>query len=208
MTLHEPTTLLTDCLLAALAGWFAWRLRQPSSAANHAQRWWSRTLGLTAVSALVGGTSHGFGPNFSPAVADAWWLATLLVIFLISAAMAMSLLHEIVPPARQGLWRGLIGIKLAGFTGTAVVHPVFLVAIVDYGLAMVAWIAAALILRRAWRNWMLAAIGLSVIAAVVQQIRWPQSSYFNYNDLFHVIQAVALVGFYRAARQLSSRALT
>jgi hypothetical protein len=206
MILHEPITLLTDCLLATLAGWFAWRLHRQAPAPNLAQRWWSRTLGLTAVSALVGGTSHGFGPNFPPAVADAWWLATLLVIFLISAAMAMSLLHEIVPVARRGLWRGLIGIKLAGFTGIAVVHPVFLVAIDDYGLAMVVWVAAALILRRAWRNWMLAAIGLSVVAAVVQQLQWPRFSCFNYNDLFHVIQALALVGFYRAARLLTARA--
>jgi MFS family permease len=205
MTLYEPTTLLTDCLLAALAGWFAWRLHRQRPAANLAQRWWSRTLGLTAVSALVGGTSHGFGPNFPPAVADAWWLATLLVIFLISAAMAMSLLHEIVPAEKQGPWRALIAVKLAGFTGAAILKPVFVVAIVDYGLAMVAWAAAALILRPVWRNWMLAAIGLSVIAAIVQQLQWPQFSCFNYNDLFHVIQALALVGFYRAARLLTAR---
>ena len=203
MSIHEPATLLTDCLLAGLAGWLAWRLHRRRPAASRAALWWSRALALTAVSALVGGSYHGFAPNFSPAVAGRWWMATLVIICLLSAAMAMSLLHVLVPPARQRPWTGVIAFKLAAFGGAAVAHPAFVVAIIDYGLTMLAWAAAALIVRRPWCGWMLAAIALSVVAALVQQMNWAPSPRFNHNDLYHVIQALALVGFYQAGRRFA-----
>jgi hypothetical protein len=51
---------------------------------------------------------------------------------------------------------------------------------------------------------MLAAIGLSVIAALVQQLQVSPSLQFNHNDLYHVIQAFALGGFYRAGTGLGT----
>jgi hypothetical protein len=206
MSVHEPATLLTDYLLAALAGWLAWRLRGPTPVANQAVCWWRRTLGLTALSALVGGSYHGFAPNFPAPVAGVWWITTLLIICLLSAAMAMSLVHELVPPARQRPWIGVIAFKLAAFGGAAITHPVFVVAIFDYGLTMLTWGTVALIVRRSWSGWMLAAIALSVVAALVQQMRWAPSLHFNHNDLYHVIQALALVCFYAAGAKFSGPA--
>jgi hypothetical protein len=206
MSVHEPATLLTDYLLAALAGWLAWRLRAQTLATNDAARWWSRSLGLTALSALIGGSYHGFAPNFPDPVADAWWTATLLSLCLVSAAMALTLLHELVPVGRQRPWIGVVAFKLAAFGSAAMTHPAFVVAVIDYGLTMLAWATAALVVRRAWSGRMLAAIALSVVAALVQQLRWAPSLHFNHNDLYHVIQALALVGFYQAGRRFSSGA--
>jgi hypothetical protein len=45
---------------------------------------------------------------------------------------------------------------------------------------------------------MLSAIALSIVAALVQQMHWAPAVAFNHNDLYHVIQAVALALFYRA----------
>jgi hypothetical protein len=198
MTVYEPATLLTDGLLGTLAAWFGWRLQRRPVAVHPAAIWWSYMLGLTAASACLGGSYHGFAPNFPAAVGNAWWLATLWNINLLSAAMALSLLHELVPGKKQRPWQLLIGFKLALFAGAAAVHPDFVVVILDYGLTMLAWAAAALLLRRPWRGWMLAAIGLSVVAALVQQMHWAPSAAFNHNDLYHVIQALALLLFYRA----------
>lgn len=198
MVLHEPATLLTDYLLAALAGGLARRLQKHTSPANRAARWWSRALALTAASAFIGGSYHGFASDLSTSVANAWWISTLLVIGLLSAAMEMSLIHELADADRPGSWRGLVALKLGVFAAAVLVHPQFVVAIIDYGLTMLAWAAAATIVRRTWWGWMLAAIGLSFLASVVQQMSWSVSTHFNHNDLYHVIQAVAIVGFYRA----------
>lgn len=201
MSIHEPATLLTDSLLAALSGWLAWRLHRQRSAGQDAAQWWSRALGLTALSALVGGCYHGFAPNFSSSVAGLWWIITLLIINLISAVMALSLLHEIVPARRQRSWLGLIVFKFTAFAGAAIAHPFFVVVIIDYGLTMLAWATAAVLLRRSWSRGMLAGIGLSIIAALVQQLRWAPSLHFNHNDLYHVVQALALICFYAAGRK-------
>ena len=202
MTIHEPATLLTDVLLAGLACALAWRLRVASPAA----RWWRRVMGITAVSALVGGGYHGFAPDFSPALANGWWIATLLCICAASAAMEFSLLHELVPAGSHRAWPALIATKFIVFAGAALIHPVFVVAIADYGLAMLAWAIAALAVRRAWRGWMLASIAFSIIAAIVQQAGWDVSVYFNHNDMYHVIQALALIGFCRAAQKFRTPA--
>jgi hypothetical protein len=198
MSIHEPATLLTDYLLAGLAGWLAWQLYRRRPAANLAAHWWTWVLRLTAISAFVGGSYHGLAPNFSPAVANLWWIVTLLLICLLSVAMAMSLLHEVAPAGRQRPWPGLIAFKFTAFAGVAIIRPFFIVVIIDYGLTLLAWAAAAVMLRRPWGGWMLAGIGLSVIAALVQQLGWAPSPHFNHNDLYHVIQALALGGFYRA----------
>jgi hypothetical protein len=202
VTIHEPATLVTDLLLAILGGSLAWRLHRRMPATNLAARWWTRTLALTAVSAFVGGTYHGFAPNFPDALGATWWIVTLFIISALAAAMAMSLLHELVPPAGQRRWLVVIAFKLAAFGGAVLAHPHFVVVIIDYGLVLVLWAVAALGSRRAWRGWMLAGVGLSFAAAVVQQMRWGFSPQFNHNDVYHLIQACALVAFYRAGRKL------
>jgi hypothetical protein len=204
MTIYEPATLLTDGLLAVLAGGLAWRLHHHTPATNLAACWWSRTLGLTALSALVGGCHHGFAPNFSPVFEEGWWIATLLIISLVSAAMALSLLHELRPAGRWHFGLGLIGLKFIAFAIVAIILKMFVVVIIDYGLAMLAWAVAAVVLRRAWSGWMLTGISLSVGAALVQQLGWAPSRQFNHNDLYHVIQALALIGFYAAGRRFTA----
>jgi hypothetical protein len=204
MTIYEPATLLTDYLLTALGGWLAWRLHRRLPADNEAARWWGRALALIAAAAFVGGSSHGFGPNLPPAAAAALKTATLLTLSLVAAAMTLSLVYELAVPERRRRWLVLVGLKLGFFAALAVARPVFVVAIADYGLALVAWIVAALVCRRPWCGWMLAACGLSIIAALVQQLRWGLSVQFNHNDLYHVIKAGALYFFYRATLRLGA----
>jgi hypothetical protein len=202
MTIHEPATLATDYLLAALAAILAWRLRRRLPPGNRPAHGWCYALGLTAAAAAVGGSSHGFGPNLPPGPAQALWVLTLLLLSMTSAAMSMSLIEEIAPPGQRAFWRLFVALKFAGFAIGELLHPVYLVAIVDYGTAMLAWLAAALILRRRWCAWTIAAIAFSLVAAVVQQSRWDISPAFNHNDLYHVIQAFALACFYLAALRL------
>lgn len=196
MTIHEPATLATDLLLAVLGGGLAWRLRKKVTPENRAAIWWSRALGAMAGSALVGGLYHGFAPNFHAAVDGIWWRLVLVLICVMGLTMALSLIDEVRPRGRG--WMRVVGLKFLLSVSAVMFWPDFLVAMVDYGLAMLAWVVAALVLRRKWSAWMLAGVGLSVVAGWVQQSGWGLSSRFNHNDVFHMIQALALVGFYRA----------
>ena len=203
MTIHEPATLATDYLLALLAAWCGWRL---GHRANPPQRWWSRALFLTAASASIGGTHHGFGPLLGESWSVLLWRATLLCIGLTSAAMSLAFVEELAPPARRLFWQRIVWIKFAGFAALGLALPIFLIAIADYGLAMFALAFLALITARAWRAPMLAAIAFSAFAAVVQQMHWGLSARFNHNDVYHLIQGTAVFLFYRGGKKLAGSA--
>ena len=201
MTIHEPATLITDYLLALLGMGCGWHLGR---FANSAQRWWSRALWMSGAAALIGGTHHGFGPLLGGVASAALWRATLLLISLTSAAMSLTLVHEFAPEPSRRAWSGLVWFKFAGFALVGLLHPLFLVAIVDYGLAMLALGAAALFAARAWRGPMFAAVALSALAAAVQQMKWGFSSRFDHNALYHVIQGAAIFLFCRAGQKFGA----
>jgi hypothetical protein len=204
MTIHEPATLATDYALAAVAGWLALRLRTHTRPEHHAARWWMWTLALTAASSFVGGNYHGFSPNFSANVAKPWWLITLWLVSLISAAMTISWIHEIVCAPWRKIAFALVATKLIVFAAIAVARPSFTVVILDYGSSLLLWLGASIVLRRGWSAWMLGGIALSVVAALVQLLRLAPAPWFNHNDLYHVIQALGLAAFYRAALRMVS----
>lgn len=203
MQIHEPATLITDYLLAVLAVVLAVLLRRRSPPVAQARRWMTVALALIGLSAAIGGSYHGFAPNFGEPAAGMWWWFTLLTLLLVSAALAHSLTLELTFGSGQPFVRAVIVLKLVAFAAFAINKPLFLVAVVDYGITLVAWLAAALTGHRPWKRDMLMAIALSGIAAAVQQLQLAPSRVFNHNDLYHVIQAFALITFYRAGRRLS-----
>jgi hypothetical protein len=202
LTVHEPSTLITDLLLAAYSAWLGWRLDCRCGHRTCAVEWMARTLWVIAAAAVVGGLYHGFAANFPPAWADAWWIATLALTCLAAAALDLTLMHEFTSAETRGKWRVAAAFKLCASIGAAVVYPQFVVAIATYGLSLAAWLVAAVVARRPWARSILTAVGISVLAAVVQQARISPAAFFNHNDLYHALQAVALFGFYRAGRRL------
>ena len=202
MIIHEPGTLLTDYLLAFLGGCLAWRLHCRMESDHPAARWWIRALFAMSASAFVGGSYHGIAPNFAPGLAVIWWRFVLVLVCGIGLCMGVSLIREIVPVKRQRGWNGLLVAKLMLSVAVVMIQPKFSVAMLDYGLAMIAWAVAAVFCRRAWSGWMLAAVGLSVVAGWVQQSGWGISVHLDHNAVYHLIQASALFGFYRGGRLL------
>ncbi len=205
MSIHEPATLLTDYLLAVLGGYLAWRLHHRTRTGNLAARWWIRALLAMSIAAFVGGSYHGFAPNLVPGLVAVWWRSVLILMCAIGFCMVVSLIREIVPAERQRGWNRIVLAKFMLSLVAVIAYPRFFVALLDYGLAMIAWAVAALLCRRKWSGWMLAAVGLSAIAGWVQQSRLGISAHFNHNDVYHIIQALALVGFYRGGCLLGSR---
>ena len=202
MTVHEPATLLTDYLLTALGIGLAWQLHRQVSPGNPAARWWICALLAMSAAAFVGGSYHGFAPNFPPAVAAAWWKLVLWIICFLGLGMGLSLVREIVPAGHQSRWDRFLAAKFMLSVAVIAARPEFFVAMIDYGLAMIAWAVAALRFRRVWSGWMLAAVGFSALAGWGQQSGWSIPGRLNHNDLYHLIQSLALAGVYRAGRLL------
>ena len=203
MTIHEPATLLTDYLLAALGAYLAWKLHRSPAIDRAASQWWHRALLVLTASAFVGGSYHGFAPNLAPVLDAMWWRIVLWIICLLGFTMGNALVCELADSSSRGFWQRMLLIKFAAASLAVALMPKFLIAIVDYGTAMLAWGIAAILIQRPWSLWILMAVSLSVAAAWIQQSKVTWFTHLNHNDVFHLVQALALIGFYRAARVMS-----
>jgi hypothetical protein len=187
--MNEPATVITDYILGAAAAWASIRL---FGSAQRAQRLWALAFAALALGAFLGGTWHGFFRD------PLLWKATLLCVGVASFGMV----------AGSGLSVGskllaiLAALKLVLFTGWMLFHDKFIYVVVDTGIALLA--VAAIHLWR-WNGAMLAGVALSVSAGLVQASSLRLHEHFNHNDLYHVIQTVAVVLLYRGARRLSER---
>ncbi len=199
MTIYEPATLLTDYLLAILGAVLAWRLHRRALITVPAVRWWFLALVVLSISALVGGSYHGFAPNFSTFVDRIWWQGALWIICLLGYTMGNALICELVPTHRQAIWKRLVIGKFLLASAGVIFSPNFIVVIIDYGSIMLLWALAALTFRRRWSAWVITAVLLSALAAWIQQSGLSLSTHLNHNDIFHIIQAFALLGFYQSA---------
>jgi hypothetical protein len=116
MMITEPTTTITDYLLAIAGTIFAiqtFRLRH----LHRAMILWFLAFAFGAAAALLGGTYHGFKLSFSSDAAKALWDTTMILIgacagFLTAATIISSLRGE--PEYVRWLKRGLL-ISAAGF---------------------------------------------------------------------------------------------
>jgi hypothetical protein len=194
MTIHEPMTMATDYMLCIAAAWFGVRLWRTDV------RPWGLAFFFTAAASFLGGSYHGFAPHH-------WlWKAT---VYAIGLASFFLLSGAVVASVNGAAHRVLMTVAVAKFMAYAtwmITHDNFLNVIVDYGASLL--LVAALQLY-AWSRrraesapWVLASIGVSILAAAVQQSRLSLHPNFNYNDLYHLIQLVALWLLYRGGMLL------
>lgn len=179
--MHEPTTLVTDYLLCIGAAVFAARLWRPN-------RLWALAFACTSAASFFGGTYHGFEPVLEPLAVLLLWKAAVFAIALASFFLL----------AGSGRVLAVVGIvKLVVFMSWMIAHNDFVFVIADYGATLLLVGIAQFVYREPGRRWVLASIALSVVAAGVQQSGLDLHRHFNHNDLYHVIQLVALWLLYR-----------
>ena len=207
MHISEPVTMLTDYLLAVLSLYWAFLLnRQGKRTQQLCIRFWAMALGMLALAAALGGTSHGFKFYFNETQNTLIWKMTVYATGLASFFMLLGAIRA-----------GTFGILRFGFSLAAVFkfaayavwmikHDDFLYVMMDYVPAMCIVIAFQIreVMQRknssAW--WIIAGILLSFLAAGVQASGLTLHEYFNHNDFFHVLQMVATYWLFRGVSLL------
>ena len=202
----EPMTLLTDYALAGVTGWVAWSLFRAREG-QRARSLWALAFAALALAAALGGTWHGFAPAFAAIAVLLVWKTTVLSVGIASFGMlAGSAISATAGNARKSLLV-IAAAKLAVYSGWMLVHSEYVYVIADTGIALV--LVAALHLGSAARDrasrWILAGVGVSVLAAGVQASGFAPHRHFNHNDLYHVIQIAAMILFYAGAKRLRDR---
>ncbi|HEX8409807.1 MAG TPA: hypothetical protein VF883_13180 [Thermoanaerobaculia bacterium] len=170
----DPMALVTDSALGVAALIFAaklWRVR----------RMWALAFVFTALAAFCGGVYHGLGDN-TPFL----WKATVMSVGIASFFLLAGTHRRLATVA---------ALKLVVYLTWMTTHDGFIYVIADYGLTL---LIAGLV--HPAKKWVWGSIGVSVLGALVQQAKLTiHPKWFDYNDLYHVIQILALWLLYRAA---------
>lgn len=203
MILSEPVTTLTDYAIAGEALIFAGLLLKPKPKSHLPVLCWAAAFVGVAIAAFCGGTYHGFYSSLSIDTKWGLWRGMTYGLSFASGGMLAATVCQL-PRWMQGWGWGVIGLKSAIYLSWTVFHPSFVYVVVDYLSAMLLILILLLQIRSDRPNkqhseWIVAGVLCSLVAAGVQGIGFKGTEYFNQNDLYHLVQMVALYFFYRGA---------
>ena len=208
VTIAEPTTTATDYMIAAVAGWCAWR-HFTADERRSARLLWGAGFLFIGLAALLGGTSHGAAPYLDDVQFYYLWKAT---VYAVGLSMLFAVAGTIDGSSIRGGARQLLhAINTVGFVIYAwwmLSHSNFVYVIYHYVPAMLgiavlqtfAWIAH----RASSAPWLISGVAVTLLGAVVQQSGFSLHRHFNHNDLYHVIQIAGLWLLYRGSVRLGT----
>ena len=194
---YEPMTLLTDVLLAGWALLLGTKLL--SDAQSSLQRYWGWGLVMTAAAALTGGVWHGFSPHWNSFVVVSVWRLVLLFIGAADTLLGLAAASEIFPGRVQRWIRFGILSKAGLFVLLLVWFDGFWLAVADYlpTLLLILLLHVRGIKRSVASRWMVSGVVGALFAAGIQAGELSLAAWFNHNDLYHLVQGLALFAFYR-----------
>lgn len=183
--MNEPVTMLTDYALALVSAWLGLRLMR-------IEKFWAVAFLALALAAFLGGTWHGFWQN------DLLWKATTLSVGVASFGMVVGSAFLTTSGKLLQFLILLAVVKLLAYTVWMLGHDEFIWVVADTVSALV--IVALLHLWR-FNGWMLAGVAVSFLAGAVQASGFALHEHFNHNDLYHVVQIVAMLLFYAGLKK-------
>ena len=203
MTILEPTTMITDYLLCALAVVLGLRLWRAGRASGETTvQLWGASFLTTAVAAFVGGTAHGFAAMLGITGQMVLWKLTVWSIGLTAFQLLAATAHAALGGTTRRVVLALAALQLVVFVVWMIRHEAFIWVIADYLPAVL--VALVLQLRLCLRHrpgagWLIAGLLTTLVGAAVQASGFALHPSFNHNDLYHVIQMAATVMLYCGA---------
>ncbi|MFQ5641469.1 MAG: hypothetical protein ACE5IR_26125 [bacterium] len=202
MQISEPTTMLTDYILALFTLLLCGHLFKLNSPDRQVSvQLWNFAFIATAIAAFLGGASHGFADYFNAFFSAALWKGTVYAIGFASFFMlAGSIIAAVTNPGRRWLL-ALTTLKLFFYAIWMITHSDFSYVIYDYVPAM---LGVFMLQVYSYRNkktksavWITSGIIVSFFGSGIQMSGFTIHEYFNHNDLYHVVQMGAIYLMYR-----------
>ncbi len=202
--MSEPTTTLTDILLAGLTLLLGARLAALAyTSGQSALWWWSLGFLAAAATAALGAASHGVGPRMATDAAETLWRWTLTAAGTSIAALVVAVCITYLSGASQRVVLAAIGVAWLAFLLAVLAQPSY--RLVLY-LSAAGMLVALAVLATAWSGgggpatvWLLAGLLVAALGALTQAYGRGPATWFNHNDLYHVLQAASFLLLYRGA---------
>jgi hypothetical protein len=199
----EPMTTATDYMIVVAAFCFATQLLVPSARRNQlSQCSWGVAFIFLGLSALFGGTNHGFVNYLQQEDLDLLWSATL---YCIGLAMFFVLVGTISASVANRAWRFFFYaysvVVCSAYAWWIFDHDDFVYAVLINVSTFVIisglqWSALKRYQAKSTK-WILSGVAVSFLSAAIQRSGFDLHVHFNHNDLYHVAQIAGLYLFYR-----------
>ncbi len=207
MKIAGPTTTITDYILAAENVVLAILLiRNGWSTGQTSVKLWGFSFFALAVAAVAGGTYHGFIHSMGPLQSQAVWKITLYSIGVTTFLMLSAVFLVALPHPWRNIFVGLAVLQWIVYSIWMTTHDDFKYVIYSYAPAMLIILATGVAGYYTGSVqgglWLAGAVLVSFAGALVQQSGLSLHRNFNYNDIYHVIQMIAMLLFYRGGLTL------
>jgi hypothetical protein len=189
----EPTTTITDYLLAAECIFFGALLIRNNPL-------WGSSFFVLAVAAAAGGTYHGFISNMSAPTAHVVWKITVYGIGLATLLMLFSTVLAYMPKPWKNIFLAIIILQFVIYVYIMSGTNDFRYVIYNYVPAMIAILLMAVFHKNFW---LVGAVMISFAGVAIQRSGVQLHKHFNFNDMYHVVQMVAMYFFYRGGKILA-----
>jgi hypothetical protein len=206
----EPDVALTDYAIALECALLTFWLLRTRKSREPISLWFTVFFLATAVAALAGGTVHGFFNAQGSLGHRMLWPLGLIMIGLAALAFTNTGTAIISGPTAVAVSRSALVLFLLYCVVVVFINDRFVVAIVAYlpAVLFLGWIFLEQFrrTRRPAFAWGVAGIGVTLLAAAIQQARIGiHPRYFNHNALYHTLQAAGLFMIFLTARDLCRR---
>jgi hypothetical protein len=209
----EPIVTLTNASLALECFVFAELLRRGSEG-GQGRRWdFVAFFAALGAAALAGGLVHGFFPEEGTLPHEALWRTALLALGGAALAGWRIGASLTLPERSAGIVAALAGLATLAYAGVVLlVDQDFRIAVFFYAPGVVFLGSCFAVAARRGPDprlgWAAAGLGLALFASVLQRMEVGlHPVHFDHNALYHVLEMLALVPVFRAARGLQAKAL-
>jgi hypothetical protein len=204
VAITEPITVLTDYILAIETIVFAILLnRQASRDREIPIKFWALAFFVVALAAITGGTSHGFVNSLPKTAYNFLWKITLFSVGVSTLFMLSATAYATLKNLPRRILLILAWAQFCLFIILIAQTSDFKYVIYDYVPAMVIILALCIFRWHAqFSQWIISGILVSFVAAGIQLSGFKLHQHFNHNDLYHVIQMIAMYLLYRGGKLL------
>ena len=204
MGIVEPMTMVTDFMITIVAAFCFFKLKK-----HKASKYWQQAFVFLGLSALAGGAHHGFSNLWSEELNFYSWKLTLLSIGGVSLNLAFEAIYRLKTKYSKSL-RTLFALKTSlYFVVILFFADQFFVVILEYlpNLIFLLMISIYLFFKERMQTHFYIIIGvlISLMAAGIQVSGWSLHEHFNHNDLYHVVQIIGLIFYYKSALRYGAK---
>lgn len=196
--------MITDFMISIVAAYCFFSLKK-----NNSSKYWKLVFLFLSISALAGGAHHGFKNLWSQEMDFYSWKLTLLSIGGVSLSLAFEGIYRLKTKYKS-LLRTLFTIKSTIYFSIILMYADhFFIVICEYlpNLLFLLFISIYLFFKERMQTHLYIIFGviISLIAAAIQVSGIDLHEHFNHNDLYHTVQIIGLIFYYKSARRYGAK---